>query len=238
MSSKPRKTGGSGGARLADDWGALRFVRTQVTSALVEAPPFKLEHFCKEGSFVPLDYLINPKEPGERIVHLTYYTYRNKLAATATFVMSPRGHIAAVFNAVLCGRKCPLCLPLMPLLLAAAARSLRVAFIFMPSNNNEDGAGGGLTAALGNEDICSEPFTRDEGPYGSVFSPLSPHHHPWLTFGPEEDTDGEHGAVSMRECILQKKKSSRASPRYSLRKMIFYGDNPDGPSTARSSGAA
>ena len=60
-----------------------------------------------------------------------------------------------------------------------------------------------------------------------MFSPYSPHRHPWLSFGQKQDTRFEDRQVFMRTCVIQKHPSS--DRHHDLKKMIFSGDNRPRP---------
>ena len=214
------------GVHPEDDWGELRFYCLLVTDELDERPPFDIAYLCEMenvSTFIPLLTLIDISEAaGERKVYLTYFTYRKRLVASATFVVQPHHHVAAVFNVVVVQRQTECRLPnLLQLLFAAAARRLDIAFIFFPSMRGDSKNNVARLASLPS-DVCAEPFTCFLHEADSIFSPHSPHRHPWLTFGDLQDTPFEDRVVKMRECVVQK---SDDGARYSLQKMIFHGDN-------------
>ena len=203
------------GVHPEDDWGELSFACVPLGSRPI---PQEIETLCRDHNMkVDLTWCV-PFGEKECAHFLAYFTYEKRICTTARIALSMRGQVAEVTSIGTFGAN--QLRDLETLLLAEAARELKIKFLFLKrySTCEDVQPMEGQLAALGQD--CAERFECSQ-PSDRVFAPKSPNHHPWLVFGEPSPTPFENRRVMMRTCLIQKN-----GVRFSLHKMIFDGDNP------------
>ena len=209
------------GVRPDEDWGELRFRCAEMDDGI---PPDIADWYRADPALASMVHNLSIAiKYGDLKCHLARLEYEEILVACVIIITSPRKDgVAMAHNIAISTRNCPRCRlqDLPSLLLSAAARELRIAYLFAQRHALVENK-----KPLGLDPECAARF---DALTSSIFSPNAPSHHPWLHFGRPHGMAYNARQVFARECAVVA--PGKASS-YSLGELVFCSDNEpwDGP---------
>ena len=210
------------GVRPEEDWGELQFSCARMDDGI----PWEIANLYRGDipkQKMRTDNLANVQNRETRCF-LARFEYEEILVACVILILSPSeevGGVAIAHNIAVSRHNCPRChLPnLQSLLLSAAARELKVAYLFAARWYEMEEA-----EPLGLDPACAARFDVRRGSAdSSIFSPdpLSPH-HPWLSFGPQLEMAYNERSVITRDCAII---PPGGGDPFRFGRVVFHSDN-------------